>query len=198
MKLFSTLVMLTALLSGCTYTSKTDSLGLSPAPIPRNSKTVTLIDNRAALPNQPIGWGQITLNLDVREAFFDAAKTMLGDTFKQVKVSPAPADTDYFAIANYSIVTDGGPAKLVLDDSVKMEIFDTSTKKSVGIFDYKNTSEVQNWVGANLLAGATLCITCPILFPIELNSHGKTTEAAITKDLRTGLMDIKSQIASKL
>jgi hypothetical protein len=123
---------------------------------------------------------------------------MLSDTFKQVKVSPVPADTDYFAVTTYAITPDGGPAKLVLENAVKMDVFETSTKKPVGSFSYKNTSEVQNWVGANLLAGATLCIACPILLPIELESHGKNTEAAIVKDLRTGLMDIKSQMASRL
>ena len=185
---------------GCTYNAKIQDGALSGSTSygQRASKAITLIDNRDALLTSTFKVGGYTGNVDAREAFFSASKSMLSTVYTKVDVAASPkAENQLYAIASYDTkLPDPGPVTTLITNEVKLEIFDTSTKKLVNTYTSKNEGRAGVNAGLGFLTGFTLFVLSPITVPIITNGFGSEGEKAIENNLKSGLATIRAKIVA--
>lgn len=187
-------------MSGCTYNAKveTSSLAGSSSYGQKSTKSITLIDNRDALLPSTFKVGNYTGNVDAREAFFNASKAMLGTIYGKVDVASTPkAENTLYAVASYDTrLPDPGPVTTLITNEVKVDLYDTATKRLINSYNAKNEGRAGVNVGLGFLTGFTLFVLSPITIPIITNGFGSEGEEAIQNNLKSGLASIKAQIAT--
>lgn len=189
-----------SVVSGCTYNAKIQesSLSVSAAYGQRAPKAITLIDNRDALLVSTFKVGGYTGNVDAREAFFNATKSMLGTVYNKVDVSTSPKNENpLYAVASYDTkLPDPGPVTTLIANEVRLEMYDSETKRLINTYIAKNEGRAGVNFGLGFLTGFTLFVLSPITVPLITNGFGSEGEQAIENNLKSGLATIKAKIAT--
>jgi len=188
------------IMSGCTYNAKVSesALAVKANHGQKSPKGITLIDNRDSLQVSTFKVQNYTGNVDARDAFFDATKSMLGTVYSKVDVSmSAKPENELYAVASYDTkLPDPGPVTTMIVNDVKLEVYDTATKRPIHTFTASKEDRASGSPGLRMITGLTLFIISPITIPIETHQFGSEGEEIVTKNLKTALAEFRAKLAA--
>jgi len=188
-------------LSSCTWVDeqKIDSLVYDGYPKGSSPLRITLIDDKTHIKNPVIELYNISLDYDLREAYFTGIKTMLTSVFSGVDVNTSPIQrNEFYAIPYFDYITDyNGKYNAAFRAVMRIDVFESDTKSLVK--SYKRTDRVDfqsphHATSLGLINAFTFYSIAPMTMPIASSIDGEYGRGLIEATIKNSLDDIRSEM----
>lgn len=172
-------------IQACTYNSKLPVANPLSSTKASSKQGITLLDNRDQITDLKLKHGVATLNYDLRDSLFSVATNALKSAAGKVDIAKEPISANpLYAVSHFEIgAMRGSDATTGLTSKVRIDLFETSTKQSMGSVVASQDSQYLRPGSLDILGfvtGLTLFVISPITLPQAVHIAGDAVGELIT------------------